>query len=194
MGKIGRKTISSEDFERKWIGKIIGNMEVLSYGEYKNGRHLCKTKCLRCGSISNRRVDRISKKPIYCKNCKTDACKQYNHLETAFNNQYKAIKSNALSRKIEFNLSKKEVFRIINENCFYCGQEPCINNNSKYGTKARKTSEYKSNGIDRIDSSKPYNIDNVVACCSVCNLMKNKFSKELFFEKVALIYNNHLSK
>lgn len=36
------------------------------------------------------------------------------------------------------------------------------------------------NGIDRVDSTKAYVEDNVVACCKRCNLMKRSYSKEEF--------------
>ena len=66
--------------------------------------------------------------------------------------------NSAKSRNIEFNLTEEEVFNILDENCFYCGQE-------------------KSNGIDRIDSNLGYYKENCVPCCSICNYMKQSFSQ-----------------
>ena len=52
----------------------------------------------------------------------------------------------------------------LSKNCFYC------NDNVKIG-------------IDRVDSSKGYTIDNVVPCCSKCNWMKGVLSKEDFINQ-----------
>ena len=50
----------------------------------------------------------------------------------------------------------------------------------------------KITGIDRIDSTKGYSKDNCVSCCKMCNIMKNKFSKEDFLNKVESIYNYYI--
>lgn len=45
--------------------------------------------------------------------------------------------------------------------CTYCAREPDI---------------YDVNGLDRIDNTKGYTIDNIVSCCKSCNMMKGKIS------------------
>ena len=49
-------------------------------------------------------------------------------------------------------------------------------------------------GIDRIDSSKDYTLDNCVSCCGMCNIMKNKFDIDEWFSKIGEIYRNHVDK
>ena len=61
----------------------------------------------------------------------------------------------------------------------------------------RKTASYKNeyeeiNGIDRIDSSKEYSLDNCVPCCEMCNKMKNTYTQDVFFEKITQIYNHSI--
>jgi len=70
-------------------------------------------------------------------------------------------------------------------NCFYCF-EPWTyiinrynvgsgaNNKSDKG-KSRK-SRCKNFSMDRLDSSKPYSINNIIFCCIECNLSKNNIS------------------
>jgi hypothetical protein len=48
------------------------------------------------------------------------------------------------------------------------------------------------NGLDRIDNRKGYVSDNIVPCCSDCNLAKRDLSIKAFLELVTLIYNNKI--
>ena len=45
------------------------------------------------------------------------------------------------------------------------------------------------NGIDRLDSSKGYTIDNCVSCCSVCNTAKLEMDVDDFKEWVVRVYD-----
>lgn len=68
----------------------------------------------------------------------------------------------------------QEYERIIDNPCHYCGQK-----HDECGT-----------GLDRIDSSIGYTLDNVVSCCGVCNMMKQSFDFEVFINYIQKIYNN----
>lgn len=81
-------------------------------------------------------------------------------------------KTNAKIKNREFNLPTEAFYRLIEMPCFYCEQE-------------RPSDKY--HGVDRIDSSKGYEVDNVVPCCSMCNRMKNKFDVFEFVKKCAVI-------
>jgi hypothetical protein len=49
------------------------------------------------------------------------------------------------------------------------------------------------NGIDRIDANRGYEIDNIVPCCGMCNIMKNGYNVEDFLDKAKEVYeNSHL--
>jgi hypothetical protein len=77
-------------------------------------------------------------------------------------------KGNAKTRNIAWELTRKEFESFWQEPCSYCG------------------SEIETIGLDRIDSSQSYNIDNVVSCCSICNAMKLDHSYEKWI--------NHMKK
>lgn len=47
-------------------------------------------------------------------------------------------------------------------------------------------------GVDRVDSSKGYTIDNVVPCCDICNRMKLDKDITEFFDTIKRIYEKHL--
>lgn len=75
----------------------------------------------------------------------------------------------------EYKLFIKE---IINKECFYCSYKD----------------EKMYNGIDKIDSSLGYIKDNCVACCAICNYMKNTMDVGSFLRKVReiAIFNKDL--
>jgi hypothetical protein len=65
-------------------------------------------------------------------------------------------------------LSFQEFSNLINKPCTYCGIES-------------------SKGIDRIDSTKSYTIENSTPCCGRCNEMKSSYTKENFIEHIKKI-------
>ena len=108
---------------------------------------------------------------------------------------YRNYKQGALKRKHSFNLSFEEFNNIIAKNCFYCGAFPKEADSTlliKRGDTHQPSISY--NGIDRIDSSLGYSIDNCVACCSICNYMKGKLSQEIFFTHVNKIHEYIINK
>lgn len=112
----------------------------------------------------------------------------------------KGIKNNAFSRNLEFNLSIEEVKLLNKQNCFYCDCYPnqkislksC--QNKHYSQEAISHSLYTYNGIDRIDSTKGYFLENCVACCGKCNWLKNSLNEKEFIEIINKIYLNLKSK
>lgn len=57
--------------------------------------------------------------------------------------------------------------------CAYCG----IDSARLYGLNLLNPSNkgrYEAIGIDRIDNNRPYNLDNLVACCPLCNQIKSQ--------------------
>lgn len=83
----------------------------------------------------------------------------------------------------EMSLTLEEFRRLTSSDCHYCGRSPgaAIKSRSKH-------SEYTFNGLDRVDSSKGYESDNVVPCCEICNTMKMDMGVEAFREHVRRIY------
>ena len=73
-------------------------------------------------------------------------------------------KSSAKKRNLQFNLTNKQTLELFKLNCYYCDELEIIN------------------GIDRIDSTKNYDQNNVVPCCTQCNIMKSTYNQELFLQ------------
>ncbi len=92
-------------------------------------------------------------------------------------------KRHAERRGFKFGLSENDVCEIIDKPCHYCGTLPSNNKVTK------NCNGFSYNGIDRLDSSKNYTVDNVVSCCNTCNKAKLAISKKVFLEWVERVYN-----
>lgn len=91
------------------------------------------------------------------------------------NQRFLTYKNRAPKFGIEFDISKEECISMFQSSCGYCGIE------FDDGTLL---------GIDRIDPTVGYINDNCVACCTMCNFMKNNLDGEQFYK----IIKNILSK
>lgn len=87
-----------------------------------------------------------------------------------------------------FNLTREVFYKLIKGNCYYCGLEP-----------QQKIKQYHNgqisllyNGVDRLDSSRPYLPDNCVPCCKFCNRAKSDLSVEEFKRHIERIYKWNL--
>lgn len=76
---------------------------------------------------------------------------------------YRIYKQNAKRKGLVFELSEEEFHHLILLDCFYCGSVPNV-----------------YNGLDRVDSSLGYSLDNVVPCCKTCNYAKNTMTYDEF--------------
>lgn len=91
-------------------------------------------------------------------------------------------------------ISFEEYKKLVKQPCYYCGQKfSRVLKDIEHTRKIQVTDvEVKINGLDRIDSKKGYEIDNVVPCCKRCNTMKLDQEQSEFFNKIKLIYEKHL--
>ena len=86
--------------------------------------------------------------------------------------QYLRYQERAKEKNSQFALSFEDFRETINLPCIYCGFNEGIV------------------GIDRIDSSVGYLIDNIVPCCKVCNYMKLDHSIDGWFTYMSEIFDN----
>jgi len=100
---------------------------------------------------------------------------------------YVNYKKTAKSKGYSFNLSFEEFIKLTTMSCYYCGVEP-----SNIHKKRKKS--YRYNGVDRVDNSKGYVLDNCVPCCSTCNYAKRTMTKDQFLTWVKRIYINQYRK
>lgn len=67
-----------------------------------------------------------------------------------------------------WDLTEDQFEEISQRDCWYCGTSPRQVKKSPHGS-----GDYVYNGIDRVDSSRGYEANNVVSCCIVCNKAKS---------------------
>lgn len=84
--------------------------------------------------------------------------------------------------KIWFEMSQKA--------CFYCGLESSNEQKDVKRGKLITDTIFYYNGIDRVDSSKSYALDNVVTCCKYCNWFKLDDPTQEFLRRAFKIYDH----
>jgi hypothetical protein len=121
-----------------------------------------------CGNKSIHAGSRVKTGQILSCGCgrKTD-----NPTESLVKIMFRDYQASAKTRDIQFNISY-DLFKQLTQNaCFYCDAPPEL--------RIRKFTA-KANGVDRIDSSKPYEAGNVRSCCKICNIAKNDLTDKEF--------------
>jgi len=93
----------------------------------------------------------------------------------SFNNLIGRMKYAAKARGYVWRLTREQVAHLTKQQCHYCGVVPNQVEQHR-GVKGN----YIYNGIDRLDNTKGYVIDNVVPCCGVCNRAKNDMTVREF--------------
>jgi len=90
----------------------------------------------------------------------------------------------AKKRGHKWELTEEQFKNITQKNCFYCGAPP-----SNISRRNKTNGNYTYNGLDRVDNTKGYTIDNVVPCCFICNQAKHKLTIQEFKDWIERIYH-----
>ena len=147
--------------------------------------HKRKAKCLcDCGKEFILRVD-LLKSHRGCKICGQHYGGKQRILpnnESAKKKYYNSYKYSAIKRNLTFDLPREDFDKIIVQNCHYCGMSPT--DQSYLSKSSKKYNAFYASGVDRLDSSIGYNVDNCVPCCSRCNKMKMDLSYTDFITHV----------
>ena len=94
--------------------------------------------------------------------------------------QYKVYSRCANLKNLSFELTYDDYLKIVNVPCYYCD---CVEDDKGF------------NGIDRLNSSIGYAIDNCVSCCRMCNYMKKSLDVCTFLQRIEhiLTYNKSIT-
>jgi 5-methylcytosine-specific restriction endonuclease McrA len=112
--------------------------------------------------------------------------------EAQMNAFYCRVVNRATRDAIEFRLTREEFKEVTSRSCFYCGAPPTMV--ATAGRNRRCYGNYIHNGIDRVDSSKGYVTENVVACCTPCNLAKGTRSQQEFYAWIKCAHDHLLAQ
>jgi len=79
------------------------------------------------------------------------------------------MKGSGLKRNYQVDISFEQFCKIIDNVCCYCGESE------------------KRIGVDRIDNTKGYTIENSAPCCTLCNMMKKAMTVNDFLSHIKKI-------
>lgn len=149
----------------------------------------CECKCGKIIYVRTARLNGVEAKQNRCSKCQTPLNAKKRILPdygAIRNGLYLKYKTKSLDRGYEFNITFEEFDNMLQKNCYYCGEEP----ESHYSDLhiLREKTPFKRNGIDRIDNTKGYIINNCVPCCTMCNYAKLHFSIEDFSKWLKRLY------
>lgn len=173
------------------IGKKFNSWTVLDRAANKNNITMwhCICDCQKTSEVSTTNL--TSGKSKSCRKCGTKK-RGKEQREPIIDFAFKYfITYNARNRRngrgVTVSLNSNQWFEIAKNNCFYCDSEPL-----EFSPYKSKDESIFVNGLDRIDSSIGYTIENCVPCCLSCNIAKSDLTKNEFFNKIKLIYEKHL--
>lgn len=85
--------------------------------------------------------------------------------------KYRTMKGSGVKRNYDVSLTLEDFEKIVSKPCAYCGENE------------------KRIGIDRIDNTKGYTIENSNPCCTICNMMKKTMTVSEFISHIKKIHN-----
>jgi 5-methylcytosine-specific restriction endonuclease McrA len=173
------------------VGQRFGRLLVIaSTDEHRRRARLWLCKC-DCGNQHKVTTDNLRGKHIESCGCLLKESASRNGIKNrmeygkaSLNALYGKYRYQAVKRGYCFDLSVKEFGVLTESNCVYCGSSPELESRATrrcFGT-------YTYNGVDRVDNSNGYTIDNVVTCCKRCNLAKNNMGLDEFKSWVRRAY------
>lgn len=186
------------------IGKVVKNRAIDEVGN-KYGRltviertgtkydssyaaWLCKCECGETTIVTGSHLRTGSVRSCGCLHRETSS--RLNSLpygEASFNKLCYYMKRNAEKRNLEWALTKEQLRILTKRNCGYCGVEP-----RQVMWHKNCNGNYVYNGIDRMDNSKGYMIDNIVTCCKWCNQAKSNRTLMQFRKWIEAVYKHFI--
>jgi hypothetical protein len=108
-------------------------------------------------------IERAKEKDVVAYNANIQATRK-----KCATSKVKYMEASAIKRDLTWEIPYEKALEMVTSPCVYCGF-----------LDLDKT----VNSIDRLDSFKNYTIDNCVACCAHCNMMKGCYDPDTFIER-----------
>jgi hypothetical protein len=137
---------------------------VKEYKREEGTKYLYLISCSECGDESWGRPSRLSRECIACRGY---VVKHPDEETRQLHLTYRNIKNSARQRGHEFTLTKEEFMWLMDRDCFWCGDKP--------------------SGIDRMNNTQGYTMNNAVPSCKRCNVAKNDMTMTEWSEWLARI-------
>jgi hypothetical protein len=172
--------MKKENLLNQKFGRLLVLAEAAPVGVRKRPAWLCQCDCGNQKIVKSEELKNGDTKSCGCLN-------QEKRKERAHKLYAPIIKyhpSEATARRVwranyQDGISFEDFYRICQMDCHYCGAKP--NNVQNSATQDKKSSQYAKdngdftyNGLDRVDSSLPHTVENIVPCCKWCNYAKRE--------------------
>jgi len=172
------------DITGQKFGRLIVIKRVYPNTRHRNTRWLCKCECGTEKTVDKSSLISGKTKSCGCLRRERGGRPKLNYGIANMRRVIEIYKRHAKKRGNEWNLTEEQFRALTQKDCYYCGGKPNNRRNAR-----GYNGEYIYNGIDRIDNTKGYTIDNVISCCKVCNRAKNNLTLQEFKDWVRKIYN-----
>lgn len=154
-------------------GKTFGKWTVLSRSERREIYRVYFYNCrCACGTVKQVRssglTDGSSQSCGGCLNLMAPGTSGFKTLIGRYRNRAKKC-------QLDWSLTSAECGNLFSLDCHYCGVPPNQLCNARTGI-----GMFVYNGLDRVDNSCGYSMDNVVPCCKVCNAAKSAMTLDEF--------------
>jgi hypothetical protein len=169
------------------VGQRFGRLVVEKFLGSKTHSSLWLCKC-DCGNLKEKRkadLGGLSSCGCYIKErCSTLSKKSRGKdpILVCLNSILRYYLRNASRRGINFDLKSTDFYTLIKQNCYYCDSAP--SNKQTY-----LNTVFFYNGIDRLNNSYGYELNNSVPCCKICNIAKSNLTKVEFFDWIKRVKN-----
>ena len=180
----GRKTVLDLS------GNKYGKLTVMWSTGYKGNQNYQQRAWLcQCECGKEHEVLGISLKAGDTKSCGCQPHGYRTNPETIIRRCFEQYQRNAIARNFVFELDMETFITITQGKCFYCNKLPT--NPFKWSGRG---AIYLCNGIDRVDNTKGYTLQNSVPCCKTCNRIKSNMTLDHFKEWVNRVHAHWASK
>lgn len=174
------------------IGKVVGTWEVISQGKRnKYGSRMWVCKC-QCGATKLFLTSFLNghgiRSATTCKKCeRTNNISDQQTVDEIPNRFWTKLVQNSKRRQISFEITREEAFGLFKKQEAKCK----LSGLSIYFSKYRQNfNNYTTASLDRIDSTKPYSLNNVQWVHKHINMMKWNFPEDYFIELCGRIHEH----
>lgn len=160
------------------VGKRFGKLLVLDRRRRNRTTHYtCRCDCGNSTTTTHSNLVSGATKSCGCLVAETRGGERKPLKEVVSRAILNVYKRNARNRHYEWSLPYDRFLALINGECYYCGSG--LSNVFTWRYKYEVAS-LPFNGVDRLDNTIGYTIDNCVSCCRTCNSAKSTLTLDEF--------------